>query len=300
MTKKELNELWENPNKGLIKEMTSDQVTEAATFAWSVYQDESKRTTPPYHCLEQIVGGFQGFVDPKSDCLLGYFEGEQLMGVMALNVEPENHYCSAYGPYIENAQRYFEIAEAFMAELEVRCKGYRCFFGTTKPNVNSQMFLESKGFVCTDDTIQTRVNPSDLKKVTGPFTVQALTEEDYELYRAFHMKYFSGYYWSAERIYKVLDRWDVFIVKIEGEIVGNTFTLGQSEKSGEVYGGMVLPQYEQTEMLSQLFYESTAACFKRGVTEIVNFIPEGYQLDAAKRVGYVPYDTYMCYEKQEL
>lgn len=281
--------------KGIIKVMTADQVPEAAAFAWPVYQDETKRTTPPHHSLESMIKEFQTFVGRESEYLLGYYDHEQLQGVMTINIEHDKNYCSVYGPYIENSEAYVEIADGFMPFIEEHCKGYQCFFGTTKPNVNSQRFLESKDFICTEDTVQTRVYPNTLKEASGPYKVETLTEEDYELYRVFHTQYFSDYYWTADRIYQVMGQWDVSIVRIDGEIVGNTFTRG-----GEVYGGMVMPQYEDTEMMAQLYYTSTSALFDRGVKEIVNFIPEGYQLEAAKRVGYEAYDTYMCYEHKSL
>lgn len=286
--------------RGIIKVMTADQVSEAAALAWPVYQVETKRTTPPYHSLEEMAKHFLTWTDRESEYLLGYYDENQLLGVITLTIEHENKYCAIQGPYIENADNYGEIAEGFMIYVDGLCKGYRCLIGTTKPNVNSQRFFESKGFICTEDTVQTRVYPNTLKGVTGPYKVETLKEEDYDLYRTFHTQYFGDYYWSADRIYQTISQWDVSIVRIDGEIVGNTFTRGQQNQSGEVYGGMVLLQYEDTAMLAQLYYTSTAALFARGIKEIVNFIPEGYQLEAAKLVGYEAYDTYLCYEKTAL
>lgn len=46
-------------NIGKIKEIRLDQLKEVATFTWSVYQDPTKRTTPPYHSLEDVEKGFK-------------------------------------------------------------------------------------------------------------------------------------------------------------------------------------------------------------------------------------------------
>ncbi len=59
--------------KGIIKVMTEDQVTEAAAFAWSVYQDETKRTTPPYRSWEDVSKSFSTFTGRDSEYLLGYY-----------------------------------------------------------------------------------------------------------------------------------------------------------------------------------------------------------------------------------
>ena len=89
-------------NIGQIKEIRLDQLKEVATFTWSVYQDATKRTTPPYHSLEAVEKGLKNYIECDTDVLLGYYEGNELLGVMGLIVEADNLYCSASGPYIQN------------------------------------------------------------------------------------------------------------------------------------------------------------------------------------------------------
>ncbi|GAB6110035.1 hypothetical protein [Fusibacter bizertensis] len=284
-----------------VIEVTIDQVRDVATFAWRVYQDETKRTTPPYHSFETMRKAFEKKVASKYERLLAYYGKDHLKGVFAIDIVEQDKYIGTTGgPYIESSEAYAEITDAFMTYLERHCKGYVCYFGTTKPNITSQKYLKSKGFICIEDTIQTRIEPSDLKPIQGNFIVQTLSEQDYDLYRKFHQEHFIDYTWTADKIYGVMDKWLVHIVKHGDEIVGNIFAMRQTNTSVEVYGAKVLSQYEGAEMLSQLYYESAKAWFERGVKEIVNFIPEGYMLDAAKRVGFVAYDTYMCYYMKEL
>lgn len=282
-------------SQGTIKVMTIEELEAAASFAWGVYQDDTKRTTPPYHSLEATAKHFTTFIIRDSEYLLGYFEEDKLMGVMPLIIEHENKYCSVSGPYIENVAIYDDVANALMVYVRNMCKGYQCYVGTTKTNFRSQRFFESLGFDCVEDTVQTRVFPNTIKAVSGPYMVETLTEMDYDLYRAFHSEHFADYYWTADRIYQKMDQWDISIVKINGEIVGSVFT-----RIGEVYGGMVLPMYKDTTMLSQLYYKSVSTLFERWEKEIVNFVPEGEQLDAALRVGFEAYDTYLCYENKSL
>lgn len=288
-------------NKGVLKALTTEQVDEAIAFAWPVYQKSEQRTTPPYHSEAEMKKSFLNHINHPTDQVLGYYKDQHLTGVLAMTINHEERYCSSSGGFhIENSANYNEVAGAFLTYLSAHCKGYRCHFGTTKPNVSSQKFLEANGFVCTEDSVQTRIGPSELKAVTGPFVVETLTEADYATYRQFHKTHFSEYYWSADKIYEVMPRWNVSIAKNEGQIVGSVFTQASKGRSGEVYGSIVLPEYENTEMMAMLLYESTAASFKKGATEIVNFIPEGYLLDAALKVGYVAYDTYMCFEHKAL
>lgn len=287
--------------KGIVKEIPLDKITEAANFTWAVYQDKSKRTTPPYGNLEEILSQFRIKVKSKKERLLGYYEDEKLEGVFSIDIGDKDRYIGTTGgPYIAKSDAYNEIANAFMAYVFAHCKGYSCYFNTTKTNINSQNFIKAMDFECIDDCVQTRIEPKDLLPVEKKYEVELLKEADYDMYKAFHTKYFSGYTWTAEKIYEVMDKWQVHVVKIEGEIVGNIFSRMMTPTSAEVYGAMVLPEYEKSSMISQLYYENTEMWIKKGFTEIINFIPEGYLLEASKQVGYIAFDTYMCFHKKEL
>lgn len=296
-----MNGIDKNRTEGYIIELSEHQVNEAAQFAWQTYFFETKRTTPPYHSLSMMQKQFHKKVKSKYERLLGYYENQKLIGVFSIDVNDEEKYiCTTGGPYIMDDGRYDEIATAFMDYLEVACKGYVCYFGTTKPNIASQKFLEAKGFICTEDTVQTRIDSSHLKEIALNYEIQTLTEDDFDAYRHFHQIHFKDYYWTADKIYGVFEKWLVHIVKDHDVIVGSIFTMRQTEKSGEVYGVVVLPKFEATTLLEELIYINTATWLSKGVTEIVNFIPEGRMLDAALKVGYEAYDTYLCYFKESI
>lgn len=281
----------------MIKVINEKQETEVADYVWNVYQDAAKRTTPPYKSHAEVLSQLQKQISSKHGRILGYYKNEQLFGVLYLDIIDKDSYVGTAGPYIHCSEHYHQVALSFLDYLDNYFIGYSCYFGTTKPNLSSQKFLDDQGFKCIDDTIQTKINPTTLNSIISPYKVKVLSEDYYELYRRFHQEHFSDYFFTADKIYDSIHRWKIHIVIIEGVICGCVFSQKQTESTGEVYGSIVLAEYQDTDMLSQLYFENISAWFSEGLVEIFNFVPEGVQLEASKRVGFTEYDTYMGYHK---
>lgn len=281
----------------LIK-ATSEHVEVLAEYAWRVYQDPSKRTTPPFKSQEEIQDCFNKIVSSKTDLILAYYENEKLEGVVALNIIHENRYMqTAGGPYIANTEKYETVAGIFMDYMKNYGTGYECYFGLPRTNIAGRKFLEAKGFKCTEDTVQTSVTPERIKHIETGFDLVGLSEEYHEAYRKFHNTHFSDYYWNSQRLFSALDQWFVHLAMENGEIIGSIFT---RKTNNEIYGCTVLPSYTETDLLEQLIYQSSKACFEQGIQEIVFFAEEGEKTKASARIGYEIYDAYMCYYKNNI
>lgn len=281
----------------LIK-ATSEHVEVLAEYAWRVFQDPSKRTTPPFKSQEEIQDYFNKIVLHKTDLILAYYENEKLEGVMALNLIHENRYMqTAGGPYIANTEKYDTIASIFMDYLKTHGTGYECYFGLPRTNIAGRNFLEAQCFKCTEDTVQMRITPEQIKHIETDFEVVELSEQYHEAYRKFHNTHFSDYYWNSERLFSALNQWFVHLAMENGEIIGSIFTRKQSDTNAEIYGCTVLPLYMETDLLQQLIYLSSTACINQGIQEILYFEEEDEKINVAVRLGYEIYDTYMCYHK---
>ena len=284
----------------MIKIINTGEIQAISKYVWEVYQDENKRTTPPYDCLEDVETHFLKGSQYKSDYLLGVYMNDNLEGVFLVFVNEEDQSIGLQGPYIHKSTKYKEIASEMMDYIESKYKGYKCYAGTTKPNVISQEFFESHDFLCTDDTIQMSVTKDTFVPIETQYNIQLLTEEKMEDYKSFHDTQYHDYYWLSDRIYKVMDRWKVHIALERNKIIGSVFTMRQSEHSGEIYGCKVLKPFENKQVMAELFYNSTKSWMDEGVKKIVNFVPKGLESESASLVGYKGYDTYMCFFKEKI
>jgi len=283
----------------MIRKIKEDEVHEVSKFVWQVYQDESKRTTPPYHNLEHVVKTFERTF--KADnYLIGVYDKVMLIGVALICLEEKDRYFSLQGPYILNTDKYNDISNEILTYLEDKYRGFSCHFGTTKPNVNAQAFLESNGFACTDDTIQMAVTDESLIEIRCKSDIQLLDESRMGEYKLFHDRVYHDYYFLADRIYANFSKWKIHLLLVDNNIIGSVFTMRQSEDSGEIYGCHILEPYKSNQNMSELFYVSTKSWMYEGVKKIVNFVPEGVMSESAGMVGYKAYDTYMCFYKEVL
>lgn len=284
----------------MIKKIKIDKIPAISKYIWDVYQDEKKRTTPPYHSLKDVETHLLKRSKYKSNHHLGVYEDDNLKGVVLLDVDEDDQSVSVQGPYIHKSYQYKEIASEMMDYIKSNYRGLKCYFGTTKTNVLSQEFLKSQDFLCTDDTIQMSITKETLIPIETQFNIQLLTEERMEEYKAFHDIQYHDYYWLSDRIYKVMNRWKIHVALENNKIIGSVFTMKQTENSGEIYGCKVLEPYESKQVMAELFYNSAKSWIDEGVKKIVNFVPEGLETESAALVGFKGYDTYMCYFKEKI
>lgn len=284
----------------MIKKIKIDEITAISKYIWDVYEDENKRTTPPYHSLKDVETHLLRGSKYKGNQYLGVYEENNLKGVVLLYGEEDNQYLSVQGPYIHNSYEYKEIACEMMDYIKSNYKGFQCHFGTTKTNVLSQEFLIAQEFLCTEDTIQMSITKETLMPIETQSNIQLLTEERMDKYKIFHDIHYHDYYWLSDRIYKVMNQWKIHVVLENDKIIGSVFTRKQTEDSGEIYGCKVLEPYKSKQVMAELFYNSAKSWIDEGVKEILNFVPQGLEAESAALVGFKGYDTYMCYYKENI
>ena len=284
----------------MINIIKTDKIQTISKYIWDVYQDEKKRTTPPYHSLKDVEIHLLKRAKYKRSHHLGVYEDDNLKGVVLIDMDEDDQSISIQGPYIHKSDQYKEIASEMMDYIKSNYKGLKCYGGTTKTNVLSQELFKSQGFLCTDDTIQMSITKDTLIPREAQFNIQLLTEERMEEYKAFHDNQYHDYYWLSDRIYKSMDRWKVHIALENDKIIGSVFTMKQTENSGEIYGCKVLKPYENKQLMAELFYNSAKSWMDEGVKELINFVPEGLETESAILVGFKGYDTYMCFLKEKI
>ena len=265
----------------MIKKIEADEIPRISNYIWDVYQDEKKRTTPPYQDAEDIETHLLKRIQYEDNHFLGVYINDNLEGAVIISAEENEHSIFVQGPYIYKLSKYNEVAFEIMNYIESKFKGLKCYFGTTKTNVLSQEFLKAHDFLCTDDTIQMSVSKDTFIPIETSFDIQLLTKERMEAYKEFHDVQYQDYYWLSDRIYEVLDQWKIHVALENNKIIGSVFTMKQSEDSGEVYGCKVLDAYKSKQPLAELLYHSTKSWLDEGLTELVNFVPEGIDSEAA-------------------
>jgi hypothetical protein len=282
----------------MIKIINREEISMISEYIWKVYQDDKKRTTPPYEGTESIKKHLIECLKYKDDRILAIYNEDDLEGATLLVVNKKERSINMQGPYIYDSEKYDMHASEITNYLDKNYKGYECYVGTTKTNIRSQLFLSSKGYKCVEDTIQMSLVPSEIIPIKEEYDIRLLSEERKEEYLTYHNEQYKDYFWTAERIYKVVDRWVIHILLKDNRIVGSIFSMKQTNGEGEIYG---YKAYEKdSRVLAELIYVNSKYMFEEGMKKILNCVEEGIESESAESVGYKPYDTYMCYYKYKL
>lgn len=208
----------------MIIRVENDNVDVNSKFLWEVYQEEEKRTMPPYSSLDNVKKHLKIRSTHKWDQHLCVYDEDQCIGLALLYVDHDDQIVNIQGPYIKDSSLYDLVANEIMTYISKHFKGMKAYCGTTRENKNSQVFLEEHGFLCTENCVQMHLERHQLNEIEIKFNIEPLTEERMEAYRVFHNELFHDYYWSADRIYKVLPEWKVHVFLHENQIVGSVFT----------------------------------------------------------------------------
>lgn len=178
-----------------------------------------------------ILRQFENMINHPNDELLISTDDINILGVLALLVEPEDMYLEAIGGvFAEN--NYEAVAKEFYAYLKDSYKGYR--FDAAYPEENEQAinFMESIGAELLDCDYELRLSKDEYKSMAEIGNIIVLNEKYYESFVEIHNKFHPDAYWTGERLLKALDKFDIFIILEGDEVVGSIVT---SKFSNEIY-----------------------------------------------------------------
>lgn len=282
----------------MIEVISREEIPMISEYIWKVYQDDKKRTTPPYEGAGSIKKHLIECSKYKDDRILAIYNGDNLEGATVLVVNKKERSINMQGPYIYDSEKYDLYVSEIIKYLDENYIGFECYVGTTKTNTNSQIYLETQGYKCVEDTIQMSLVPSEIISIKEEYDIRLLSKERKEEYLIYHNEQYKDYFWTAERIYEVMDRWVIHILLKDNRIVGSVFSMKQTNGEGEIYG---YKAYEKdSRVLAELIYVNSKYMFEEGMKKILNCVEEGNESESAELVGYKPYDTYMCYYKQNI
>lgn len=284
----------------MIKKFTTGHKHLISDYIWQVYQDEERRTTPPYDSLMEVEEHLARRCKYQHSHHLGVYTKGELQGIVLIDQDDEDQSISIQGPYIHRDHSYMEVATEMMAYIHSNYRGLKCYGGTTRSNVGSQTLFKDKGFVCTEDSLQMSISKESLIQRQVKAHIEILSQESMAAYKVFHDQHYHDYYWSADRIYKVLDQWKVHILLENDAIIGSIFSRIQYNNSAEVYGCKILKPYMNLDLMADLVYTNTKCRLDQGINELLYFLEEGIESESAGLVGYKGYDTYMCFVKDSL
>jgi len=280
----------------MLRELTAID-EQMIDFAWELGKRAETASYPRPSSRAQLLERLQKAVHPDQEGALGYYAGGLLQGICTYFWDPQERYAQTTLFLLERSG-YPQAADEFTAFLRDRLGGYELLVGVSAANDAAVSYLQDRGFVCVEASIDTRLARWRRQTVDQAIVVEAIGPASFGEYVAFHDQHALPLemYWHSKNIQRELERFRILAVRQGGEIRASIFARTYPE-GAEIIGHFAPDgAYAVREALLQSLLE----LLHRGARppeEVVYFIDEGsdLELQAALNAGFEINDHYRCY-----
>lgn len=179
-------------------------------FAREINSDPSF-SVPVYSGFDELCQRLLDAPEQPNKLVLGYFEGQSLLGLFVFLVEEQERYLELLMALSRSAAAYEELL-TFLGE---RYPGWQCDFVYNPGNYLLHGLLKQKG--AEFDTEQQKMVLTGDTPLTSDSRVELYSPKYRDGYTAIHS---TDVYWTAERVLAAPERFRVILAVEAGEVVG--------------------------------------------------------------------------------
>lgn len=191
-------------------------------FAYSLSQDQTKSGYPTYTDgiktkKDFIEAEHKALTSDRDEILLFEYEGKAEGWIHYFYLEDEHYIetCSC------NINKETEIAlQEFMEYLQQNFKGYEINLGFPKCNTDAIHFLNQNGFECIEESCSHVLSFDKYEILPECGDIVKIDQGNYSSFRNIHSRYDQEMYWTSDRIYADLDRWDIYLFYVRNDLAG--------------------------------------------------------------------------------
>lgn len=213
-----------------------------------------------YEDKRQLEESFTRSICDTSRPLLGYYKNHQLMAVIQFFFIESKKYFQTSG--VQISADYEEVLEALISRFQKDDPHYQALFGFPKENLNEANYFTQKGYPCVDACLKMQLKTTDFIAIKPCDGIEKLEKADFDADAFFHDQYFSNGYWSSFRLRKVLEKWHIFVYKVDGKREGSVFLTICRDGALEIFGLLVSKQQEKADIEASLLSKALSTLFK--------------------------------------
>lgn len=257
----------ENDIKMIIS-INESRAVEVAQYANRLDQIKEHKCKVYAKEYDKMLSNFRKMAKHPDDEVLIYTEHNEILGVLALSVEPEEKYIEAVDGVYAN-KNYQEIAMEFFKYFKEKYAGFH--FDAVYPLENKQAicFMQSIGAECVDTYMNMKLKKNDFHPSKGSKQVIPISEKYYESFCRLHDEYHPDVYWTGKRILAALDKYDVLIAVEKDELIGFVVTSIIRDGKAEVSFVGTDKRYRRQGYARNLLGEAIDRAFLSGANELI-------------------------------
>jgi len=278
----------------MIRDAEKTELQQVTDFAYRL------NLKPVHRCkafpldYNDIRTQFEKMLEHPHDRLLIFEENNQICGVLALLVEPQDKYLEAIGGVFAE-RNYHRVAKAFFDYIAYSYSGYFMHAAYPEENAQALKFMESLGAELEDFDYEMRLKKGELQVCSPDKDVVQLTERYYESFVKFHDVQHPDVFWTGEKLLKTRDKFRIHIVAENEKVIGSVVT---SKKTEEIYFIAVADDKQESAYGKALLLQAVRDAFADGAEDLLSMVErdKASKIKLFENMGFKITDTCLTYK----
>ena len=278
----------------MIKSVDISELEPVAKYAYklnSIPQHKCKAFPTDYN---SVLKQFERMIHHPNDELLVSTDGDDILGLLALLVEPEDKYLEFVGGVFAESN-YRMVSEEFFKYIRDKYKGYKLNAAYPEENVQAIGFMESIGAKLMDFDYEYRINKDDFKSLYEVDNIIYINKKYNEDFINLHNRINPDVYWTGEKLINALDKFDMFIALEDDTVIGSIVTSKFNKEVDEIY--FLSVENEDDHLEKALLNRGVSHAFSNGTRELILMIgkEDAKLINICEEIGFIRSDTCLTY-----
>lgn len=278
----------------MIKSADISQLESVAKYAYKLNFMPNHRCKAFPTDYKSILNQFERMIKHPNDELLISADGNDILGVLALLVEPEDMYLEFVGGIFAESN-YRMVSEEFFKYIRDKYKGYKLNAAYPEENVQAIEFMESIDAKLMNFDYEYRIKKDNFKSLYKADDVIYIKEKYYENFIKHHNRINPDVYWTGEKLINALDKFDMFIALEDDTVIGSIVTSKFNKEVDEIY--FLSVENEDDHLEKALLNRGVSHAFSNGTRELILMIgkEDAKLINICEEIGFIRSDTCLTY-----
>lgn len=274
----------------MLKKINNDEINKYIDFAYSLAIDQTRSSYPLF---TDLIKQKEDFIKHAKKCssyseyeTLLFIYNDELEGLIQYFIITEDKYLQLCGFNIKS--RTEEGLKEFLKYIQNNYNDFDFYFGFPEVNIKATSFLKNNGFICIEESFNNTMIFDNYTIKEESANIIKVSKENFNEFRQLH-KTDPDTYWNSERIFKDLDKWNIYLYYKNNQAIGAIL-----ERNDEIFG---------LDYINGIFNENTYTLLVTKVlndlklkgTRFLTFFNDENSQALALKLGFVFVGKYVLY-----
>lgn len=276
----------------MLKRINEKEFNDYIDFAYTLAMNKEKCCYPIYYDGIKTKDDFyngekESFKSDDSEILL-YIENNTIEGWINYYFIEEDKYIQI-STFSINKNTNLALDE-FIQYINNKFHGYELYLGFPEDNKEAINYLSSKAELI-ESSFNNILNLKDIKTISSKENIIKINKDNYHYFKNIHTDL--DLYWTAERIYNKLDKWDIYVKVLNDTPVSAIFATKGKDDFCEIFGYYL--EKNNKDSLKELL-ETVILNTSSKNKHIIFFEDSSDNEKIIEKIGFTCIGKYLCYK----